>query len=251
VNNGGAVRTEAVHPRRALSKGLKALTAECALGRLYVRQWRALTKARTEYATLNKASPLLLKLISFAFASQALAIASRLVDQRAKRGKEPATVYWLLRFAGEHADDCFRHPEAVRAGVREDKQKLKNQAKAISSLRAIRNDYLAHLGLSRIVTESKSSADSRFGPGDAEVLLETIGHILNRYSRCSQNSETYMDRVLGEEKTDWLLGFLARSLEAANTYEEAELRRLLDELYHITKKGLVIRNSGDTIKDYC
>jgi len=150
-------------------------------------------------------------------------------------------VYWLLSFA-EQNTAIFPYPQnAVMTWVKADRQRLSAFEKKIEKLTALRDKHYAHVDKEYLMQLDKLHTEYPFLPDDAEELYKAIGGILNRYSGDLRGSATRMDAVIREGQTEWLLDFLSKSLDAANTYEQAELQRVLDELYHITKKGLEIR----------
>jgi len=237
MSNPNTDKCEGARLQREFEDGLDALTRQCWRGWLYVREWRVLNKCLRQYPILAKTDPVLFDLAHEAIADWAIMIAARLVDER----PEVASVRWLLCYAEKHPAIFPHRQNAVMTGVKADGQRLSELAPKIGKLMAIRHNYFAHLNRKHLMPLGKLYTKYPFSPDDAEELYEAIGGILNRYSGYLRGSATRMNAVIREGHTEWLLDFLSKALDAANTYEQAELQRVLDELYHITKKGLEIR----------
>lgn len=237
MNDPNLDKCEDARLRRRFECGLDELTGQCWWGRLYVRELRVLGKCLGQYPTLMKTDPALFKLAHHAIAGQVMMIAARLVDTH----KDAASVYWFLNFV-EQNTTIFPYPQnVVMTWVKADRQRLSDLEEKIDKLTAIRDKHYAHIDKEYLMQLGKLHTEYPFLPDDAEELYMAVGGILNRYSGRLRDSATYMETVLGEGHTAWLLDFLDKSLEAANTHDQAELQRLLDELYHITEKGLEIR----------
>jgi hypothetical protein len=237
MNNPDPSTCEDARLRCRFEGGLDELTGQCWWGRLCVRELRVLGKCLGQYPTLMKTDPALFKLAHHAIAGQVLMIAARLVDTH----KDAASVYWFLNFVEQNAT-IFPYPQnVVMTWVKADRQRLSDLEEKIGKLTAIRDKHYAHIDKEYLMQLGKLHTEYPFLPDDAEELYMAVGGILNRYSGHLRDSATRMEAVIGEGHTEWLLGFLSKSLEAANTHQQAELQRLLDDLYHITEKGFAIQ----------
>ena len=244
IEDVGATNTDAENPaeqmrlRDVFKARLSELTRQCCLGKLYVREWRVLVACLAQYPALREVDTALFGVARTALPGQAVMVLARLVDKH----PNAAGVHWLLNSAEQNIAIFPYRREMVRQAVVEDRCKLDELAVSVQNLRCLRDKYYAHFDKASLTSLGKLHDDYPFGPDDADDLYETIGNILNRYSGHLLNWATCMETPFGK-RTGWLLGFLSKSLEAANMpgHQQNELVWLLDELYHISEKELEIR----------
>ena len=191
--------TKSTLPQEAFEKVLRRLTEFVVLGKAHLNIGRGLAQKMTADPVIAHVAPVFWSMSINAHIDVAQLIAFKLFDTRVGT----MTIEYLLERAAECSNAFHKAtPDQITAIIGIARKQIAGLASPLTSVRAKRNRFLAHLDPTIVRDPERLAKECQVTFSDLNLIFETAGSILNEVS-VGYNETSTLFELIDEKDYEW------------------------------------------------